>query len=81
MIGLIWKILVGGLAGTIAEKIMKSNNGLLFNIILGIIGSVVGGLLFGLVGFASTNIIGEIIASTVGACVVIFVARVIKKNK
>ena len=54
---------------------------MLFNIILGIIGSVVGGLLFGLVGFASTNIIGEIIASTVGACVVIFVARVIKKNK
>ena len=43
MTGLGWfaAIIVGGLAGWIAEKIMKSDMGLIMNIILGIIGIVV----------------------------------------
>ena len=47
MTGLGWfaAIIVGGLAGWIAEKIMKSDMGLIMNIILGIIGAIVANFL------------------------------------
>ncbi len=47
MTGLGWfaAIIVGGLAGWIAEKIMKSDMGLIMNIILGIIGALVANFL------------------------------------
>ena len=43
MTGIGWfaAIIVGGLAGWIAEKIMKSDMGLIMNIILGIVGALV----------------------------------------
>ena len=40
-VGWILTIVLGGLAGWIAEKIMKSDMGLIGNIILGIVGAVV----------------------------------------
>ena len=40
-IGWIAAIIIGGLAGWLAEMFMKSNQGVLMNIILGIIGAVV----------------------------------------
>ncbi len=45
--GWILTIIVGGLAGWIAEKVMKFDTGLLANIGLGIAGSIVGNLLLG----------------------------------
>ena len=40
-VGWIMTIILGGLAGWIAEKIMKSDMGLIGNIILGIVGALV----------------------------------------
>ena len=47
MTGLGWfaAIIVGGLAGWIAEKIMKSDMGLIMNIVLGIVGAIVANFL------------------------------------
>ena len=81
---LLW-LLFGALVGWLAGLIMKSGNTLMWNIILGIIGSIVGGFIASLLGlgrFAGgfSFSIGNIIISVLGACLVIFIARMIKKR-
>ena len=44
-VGWIGTLLIGGLAGWIAEKVMRTNMGLIMNIIVGIIGSYIGAFL------------------------------------
>jgi len=70
-----WLIL-GLIAGFIASKIInKSGEGLMLDIVLGIVGAVVGGFLFSLVGAAPVtglNIYSMFVA-VVGAIVVLFV--------
>ncbi len=79
MISLLSSLVIGGICGWLAGKIMKTNFSLVMNVILGIIGGVVGGLLLGLIGFSSTGLIGGIISGVLGACVIIYVVRAIKK--
>ena len=60
----IWYILIGILAGYFAGKIMRGGGfGLLVNLLLGIIGGVLGGWVFALLGLAATGIIGSLITS------------------
>ncbi len=77
--GWIVAIIVGGLAGWIAEKIMKAEHGLLTNIILGIVGAMVLNALLSLVGlgFAAT-FFGRLIAGIIGACLLIYGWRMVK---
>ncbi len=78
--GIIWSLIVGGVAGWLAGQFMKgSGYGLLINIILGLIGGFVGDLVFGLVGLDATNIVGRIVCATVGAVLVIVLARAVRK--
>ncbi len=78
--GWIAAIIVGGLAGWLAEQFMKSNMGILMNIILGIVGAFVFNLIFGtLLGlYASDNWLGYLIAGFVGACLLIWIARMVR---
>ncbi len=77
---ILWTLIVGGVAGWLAGQFMKGGGyGLLINIILGLIGGFVGGLVFGLLGLDATNLLGRIICATVGAVLVIVVARAIRK--
>ena len=55
MFSFIFSLLIGALAGSIAGRIMGSETGALRNIVLGILGSFVGGILFGLVGLSATG--------------------------
>lgn len=77
-LGWILSIIIGALAGWIAEQIMKSNQGLLMNIILGIVGAVVGNFLLMLIfGATMGGIIGQLIVAVIGACLLIFIVRAI----
>jgi len=73
--GWIGAIIVGGLAGWFASMFMKSDTGLLMNIILGIVGAAVAGFLFSLLGVNFSGILGYLIAGFIGACILIFVGR------
>lgn len=84
MEGLGWllSIIVGALAGWIAEQIMKSNQGLLMNIILGIVGAVIGNFLLMLVfGATMGGIVGQLIVAVIGACLLIFIVRAIRGRR
>ena len=72
---MIWALILGGIIGWIAGKLMHSRGGILRNIILGIVGSAVGSWLSGTIGIAATVTIGSVIIGVAGACVVILVAR------
>lgn len=81
-LGWILSIIVGALAGWIAEKIMKSNQGLLLNIILGVVGAVVGNFLLMLIfGATLGGIVGQLIVAVLGACLLIFVVRAIRGRR
>ncbi|MBL7952915.1 MAG: GlsB/YeaQ/YmgE family stress response membrane protein [Flavobacteriales bacterium] len=77
---IIWSLIVGAIAGWLAGMVMKGGGyGLLVNIILGLIGGLVGDLAFGLLGLNATNLVGRIICATVGAVLLIAVARAVRK--
>lgn len=72
-------LLIGALCGWLAGKFMKSKHGFLLNIILGIVGGFVGNFLFGLLGVSFGGLIGNIVCSVLGACILIWVVRLFKK--
>ena len=53
--------------------------GLPGNIIIGIIGAVVGGYVFGILGITAVGLIGSIITATAGAVLLLFVIRLVKQ--
>ncbi len=71
------KIVLWAAAGYLGSRIMKdgSPNGWLGNVILGLAGGLIGHLAFSLIGLNSNNFVGDILVSTVGACLVIFLVR------
>lgn len=83
MTGLGWigTLIIGALAGWIAEMIMKTNTGLLLNIVLGILGAVVlNAILFAVVGTTLGGWIGQLIVAAAGACLLIAAVRMIRRN-
>ena len=73
-------VAIGAVAGWLAGVIMSGSGfGLLGDIVIGIIGAVIGGFLFGLLGLAAVGLIGQIISATVGAVVLIYILRLLKK--
>lgn len=76
----IYVLLIGLLAGWLAGQIMKGRGfGLVGNIIVGVVGSWLGSLLFKLLGLAAYGTIGFIITSTVGAIVLLYLVGFFKK--
>jgi uncharacterized membrane protein YeaQ/YmgE (transglycosylase-associated protein family) len=74
-IGWIAAIIIGGIAGWLAEQFMKSQMGLVMNIVLGIIGAAVASWLLGFLGISLGGWIGYLIAGFIGACILIAIAR------
>ena len=70
-------IVFGALAGWIATAIMGSNDSLVMNIVIGVVGAVVGGWLMSIIG--STGVTGfnlySLLVAVLGAIVLIAVAR------
>lgn len=80
-VGWLAAIIIGGIAGWLAEQFMKSEMGLLMNIILGILGAIVFNFLLGLVMDTTTyGWIGSLIAGFIGACLLIWVARLVRSK-
>jgi uncharacterized membrane protein YeaQ/YmgE (transglycosylase-associated protein family) len=77
---LLWTIIIGILAGFIAGKIVRGHGmGTLMDLLVGIVGSVLGGWIFTLLGLAAYGLIGQLVMATVGAVVLLLIVRAIKK--
>ena len=74
-LGIIGWIIIGGLAGWIASKIMKTDaqQGILLNIIVGIVGAFLGGWILSLLGVDTDGggVIFTFITAVAGACALI----------
>jgi uncharacterized membrane protein YeaQ/YmgE (transglycosylase-associated protein family) len=81
--GILWTLIVGGIVGWLASMMMKTNAqmGMLANIVVGIVGSVLGGWLFGLIGFMPTSSLASLVASVIGAMVLIAILKSMKVFK
>lgn len=78
---ILWFLIIGAVAGWLAGLLMKGKGfGLLGNIVIGCIGALLGGFLFGLLGISSGgSLIGSLITALMGAVVLIYIVRLIKK--
>ncbi|MET0217912.1 MAG: GlsB/YeaQ/YmgE family stress response membrane protein [Burkholderiales bacterium] len=77
----LWFILIGLAAGWLAGQLMKGGGfGIVGDIVLGVVGALLGGFLFSLLGVsAGGGLIGSLIVATIGACVLLFLVRLIKR--
>ena len=78
--GLLSWIILGLIAGVIADYLMGGGFGLIGSIILGIVGAIVGGFIASALGVGSVTglNIGSIVISIIGACIVLFVVRALQ---
>ncbi len=81
MVGVGWflAIIAGAIAGWVAEQIMKSKMGLIMNILLGIVGAIIGNAILAALGLGFAGFIGQILVGIGGACLLIFLWRLIKR--
>ncbi len=79
--GLITFLAIGAVAGWLGSTLMKGGGfGLLGNIVVGVVGAVIGGYVFGLLGIsAGSGLLGSIVTATAGAVILLFTVRLIKK--
>ena len=82
-IGWVAAILVGAIAGWLAEKITGSNMGLITNIILGMIGAAFGSFLFSKFGvqLGGPPWFAYLVSGCVGACILILLTRLIAPSR
>ncbi|CAN7369296.1 GlsB/YeaQ/YmgE family stress response membrane protein [Rhizobium sp. LjRoot254] len=80
-VGWIAAIIIGGLAGWLAEMFMKSSMGLFMNIILGIVGAaLLNFILASLLNVGYTGWLAYLIIGFIGACILIALGRLLKRG-
>ena len=65
-------LIIGLIAGFIAERVMQRKHGLLKNLIVGVIGAYVGGILANAFDISYGGFVGQLVVATIGAIVVLF---------
>lgn len=82
-VGIFGTLLIGGVAGWIAEKLTGSSHGLLTNIVIGILGAFIGGWIANALGLQLGELFdgwfwGNVLVSVVGAVLLITVYRMLR---
>jgi uncharacterized membrane protein YeaQ/YmgE (transglycosylase-associated protein family) len=80
-VGWIAAIVIGGLAGWLAEMFMKSNMGVFMNIILGIVGAaLLNFVLANLFHIGYSGWLAYLIIGFIGACILIALGRLVRRG-
>jgi uncharacterized membrane protein YeaQ/YmgE (transglycosylase-associated protein family) len=83
MMTIIFWIILGGVAGWIASALTGSRDGCLTDVIIGIVGAMIGGFLFGLIGgggITGFNLWSLFIA-VVGSVILIAIVRAVRRSR
>ncbi|MFT3755377.1 MAG: GlsB/YeaQ/YmgE family stress response membrane protein [Pseudoxanthomonas sp.] len=81
--GWIIQLIVGGIAGWLASLLMKrdASQGIILNVVVGIIGGFIGGWLLPLVGLSFSGWIGYLITALIGAVVLLLIVNLFTRGK
>lgn len=80
--GFVYFLLIGLCAGWLAGQFTEGKGfGVVGNLIVGVIGAILGGFMFRVIGLTSTGLIGELITATVGAVVLLVVLQRVGKRR
>jgi uncharacterized membrane protein YeaQ/YmgE (transglycosylase-associated protein family) len=80
-VGFFSMLLIGAIAGWIAEKVTESNHSIFTNILVGIAGSFVGGELAGLLNIAVFGFFRTLVWATVGAVLILFIWHRLRQQR
>jgi uncharacterized membrane protein YeaQ/YmgE (transglycosylase-associated protein family) len=72
-VGFLSMLLIGAIAGWIAERVTESNHSIFTNILVGIAGAFVGGELAGVLNIPVFGFFRTLVAATVGAILILFI--------
>jgi uncharacterized membrane protein YeaQ/YmgE (transglycosylase-associated protein family) len=77
---ILWTIVVGGIVGWLASIVMRTNAqmGIVLNVVVGIVGAVLGGWLAPKLGIVADGTIERLLVALGGAVLVILVLRVLR---
>ena len=81
MLDLLWFLLIGLVAGWLAGQIMKTGGSAVTNMIVGVLGAILGGWLFRYTPLAGAGLIGALLMATIGAVIVPFLVQVLQKRR
>jgi uncharacterized membrane protein YeaQ/YmgE (transglycosylase-associated protein family) len=77
---ILWFLLVGAVSGWLAGQLFKGGGfGLIGNIVVGILGSVIGGWLARQLGIGGTGLLWHILIAAAGGWVLLFLISLIKR--
>jgi uncharacterized membrane protein YeaQ/YmgE (transglycosylase-associated protein family) len=80
--GLLTVLLVGLIAGLLAGRWMKGGGyGVVGDIVVGLVGALIGGTLFGVFVSGTPNYLGSLVVAFLGACLLIAVLRVVSPGR
>jgi uncharacterized membrane protein YeaQ/YmgE (transglycosylase-associated protein family) len=77
IVSILISLALGAVAGWLAGIVMNSRGTLLRNIIIGIVGGFLGSYVFGLLGISFAGYLGTVIEAAAGACILIFLFRLL----
>ena len=78
----VWFLLIGIAAGWLAGQVMKGGGyGLVGDLIVGVIGAIVGGFLFSLFGLSATGLLGSLVTATIGAIALLSLLRIANRTR
>lgn len=81
-VGIVGAIIIGILAGWIAEKVMRRNHGLLTNLIVGVVGAFLGSFLATTLGFGiGSGLLPSLIVATAGAILLLFLVGLFQRRR
>ncbi len=79
-VGILGAIIIGIFAGWIAEKVMKRDHGLFTNLVVGLVGALIGGFIANAIDFPIDGFIGSLIVSTIGAILLLAILGLIRRK-
>ncbi|HEX7886465.1 MAG TPA: GlsB/YeaQ/YmgE family stress response membrane protein [Phenylobacterium sp.] len=80
-VGILGAILIGILAGWIAEKVMHRNHGLLTNLIVGVVGAFLGSFIATSLGIGTgEGVIPSLLVATAGAVLLLFIVGLVRRR-
>lgn len=80
-LSIFWFLIIGLVAGYLANVIMKGRGmGLVGNLLVGVVGAIIGGFLLKILGIPSVNLLGSLLTALAGAIILLFLIGLVKRS-